>query len=150
MTAAVPGFLFIDHVAIAVPAGAMDAQVRAYEQLGFQVVHEEDVRGSDQVREVMLRMGTGENLVQLLEPLAPESPVAKVLERNGGRAGFAHIAYRVTDIGHAFEQMKAAGVAILDAAPRPGSRGTKIFFVHPKAFGYLMEIVEARSDTMVE
>ncbi len=145
----VPGFLFIDHVAIAVPPGGMDAQLRAYLDLGFRLVHEENVLGGDQVREVMLRVGESDNLIQLLEPLTPESPVQKLIDRNGGRGGFAHIAYRVRDIDATFAEMKRQGFSILDAAPRPGSRGTTIFFVHPKsredaALGYLMEIVALR------
>lgn len=143
----VPGFLFFDHVAIAVKQGELEAHVNAYKNLGFREMHREDVLGGDQVREVLLQVGDGPNLVQLLEPLGPESPVAKQLERNGGRGGFAHIAFRVADIQKAFDYMKANGYKIIDAAPRNGSRGTKVFFVHPKttetaAFGYLMEIVQ--------
>ncbi len=149
----VPGFLFIDHVAIAVPPGGMDAQLRVYRDLGFRIVHEERVLGTDQVREVMLEPGEGPNLVQLLEPLSPDSPVQKLIDRNGGRGGFAHIAYRVADIHAAFEEMKRLGFSMLDAAPRPGSRGTTIFFVHPKsrddaALGYLMEIVQAAPEAV--
>ena len=66
--------------------------------MGFQEVHREDVLGGDQVREVLLQVGDGPNLVQLLEPLTPESPVAKQIEKNGGRGGLAHVALRVADI----------------------------------------------------
>ena len=95
-------------------------------------MHREDVLGSDQVREVLLQVGDGPNLVQLLEPLTPESPVAKQIEKNGGRGGLAHVALRVTDIQQAFDYMKANGFKIIDKAPRKGSRGTTVFFVHPK------------------
>jgi len=143
----VPGFLFVDHVAIAVKPGELEAQVAAYKALGFVEKHREEVLGADQVREVLLEVGGGPNLVQLLEPLSPESPVAKQIERNGGRGGFAHLAFRVADIQKAFDSMRASGFKILDQAPRNGSRGTKVFFVHPKsseaaAFGYLMEVVQ--------
>lgn len=143
----VPGIECVDHVAIAVPQGQLEAQVAAYRALGFTEFHREDVLGKDQVREVLLRIGDGPNLIQLLEPLTAESPVAKQIEKNGGRAGFAHIAYRVKSAAVAFGAMQAAGFKILDAAPRPGSRGTTVFFVHPKsredaAFGYLVEIVQ--------
>ncbi|MBM3725543.1 MAG: glyoxalase [Acidobacteria bacterium] len=139
---------WIDHIAIAVPAGELEAQVAAYRRLGFLEVHREDVLGGDQVREVLLRIGGGPNLIQLLEPLSPASPVQKVVERNGGRPGFAHIAYRVPDIEAAYQSLAKAGFRIVDAAPRPGSRGTRVFFLHPKShaetpFGYLIEIVEA-------
>ncbi|MBS1825446.1 MAG: VOC family protein [Acidobacteria bacterium] len=143
----VPGILFVDHVAIAVPQGQLEAQVASYRALGFAEFHREDVLGKDQVREVLLKIGDGPNLIQLLEPLTPDSPVAKQIEKNGGRAGFAHIAYRVGSAQQAFEAMRAAGFKIIDAAPRKGSRGTTVFFVHPKSteaapFGYLIEIVE--------
>jgi methylmalonyl-CoA/ethylmalonyl-CoA epimerase len=81
-------------------------------------------------------------LIQLLEPLSPESPVAKQIEKSGGRGGFAHVAFRVADIQRAFDYMKQSGVNIIDAAPRKGSRGTTVFFVHPKTFGYLVEVVQ--------
>ncbi|WP_437758996.1 VOC family protein [Sorangium sp. So ce1389] len=144
----IPGFLFIDHLAIAVPAGQLEAQVNAYEMLGFREVHREEVRGTDQVREVLLRIGDSENLIQLLEPLSPESPVQKLIDKNGGRGGFAHVAYRVRDVQVAFDELKARGFRIIDAAPRPGSRGTTIFFLHPKSrddapFGHLIEVVQS-------
>ena len=143
----VPGIKFIDHVAIAVRQGELEGQVKAYEMLGFNVVHREDVLGGDQVREVLLDMGGGPNLIQLLEPLSADSPVQKTIERNGGRGGFAHIAFRVENAQHAFDAMKAAGFQLIDKAPRKGSRGTTVFFVHPKSradfpFGFLIEVVE--------
>lgn len=144
----IPGILFIDHVAIAVNRGDLDRQVHAYEMLGFRVVHREEVYGADQVREVLLQIGTGPNLLQLLEPLSADSPVQKLIEKNGGRGGVAHIAFRVKDARQAFDAMKAAGLRIIDAAPRKGSRGTTVFFVHPKSteaspLGILIEIVQA-------
>ncbi len=143
----VPGFLFFDHVAVSVKAGELEPQVNAYKAMGFKELHREDVLGGDQVREVLLQVGDGPNLVQLLEPLTPESPVAKQLEKNGGRGGLAHVAFRVADIGKAFAYLKENGFKIIDAAPRKGSRGTTVFFVHPKttetaAFGYLLEVVQ--------
>lgn len=143
----VPGIQFVDHVAIAVKQGELDGQVKAYEMLGFREVHREEVRGMDQVREALLQVGEGPNLIQLLEPLTPESPVQKLIERNGGRGGLAHVAFRVKSAQQAFDAMKASGFQLIDKAPRKGSRGTTVFFVHPKSradnpFGLLIEIVE--------
>jgi methylmalonyl-CoA/ethylmalonyl-CoA epimerase len=143
----VPGLLFIDHFAISVPQGQLEGQVAAYEWMGFNEVHREDVLRKDMVREVLLQIGNGPNLIQLLEPLSPESPVQKLIEKNGGRGGFAHVGFRVKSAQKAFDYMKANGFTIIDAAPRPGSRGTTVFFVHPKSraenpFGDLVEIVE--------
>jgi methylmalonyl-CoA/ethylmalonyl-CoA epimerase len=146
----IPGFLFFDHVAVSVRPGELEAHVAAYKTMGFTEIHREDVLGTDQVREVLLRVGDGPNLLQLIEPLTPESPVAKQIEKNGGRGGLAHIALRVNDIRRAFDYLKEKGFKIIDKAPRKGSRGTTVFFVHPKttetaAFGYVLEVVEEGS-----
>ncbi len=138
----IPGFQFVDHVAIAVRQGELDAQVKAYGALGFQEIHREEVHGGDQVRESLLRVGDGPNLVQLLEPLSPESPVQRLIDKNGGRGGLAHVAFRVRSAQAAFDYMKDAGFQLIDKAPRKGSRGTTVFFVHPKSLGVLIEIVE--------
>ena len=146
-TESIPGFQFVDHVAIAVKQGELDAQVKAYELLGFKEIHREEVYGGDQVREALLQVGGGPNLIQLLEPLSPESPVQKLIDKNGGRGGMAHVAFRVKSAQAAFDYMKEAGFVLIDKAPRKGSRGTTVFFVHPKSrvenpFGFLIEVVE--------
>jgi methylmalonyl-CoA/ethylmalonyl-CoA epimerase len=143
----VPGIKFVDHVAIAVKQGELEGQVQAYEALGFREIHREEVLGLDQVREVLLEIGNGPNLIQLLEPLTAESPVQKLIDKNGGRGGLAHVAFRVDNAQRAFDAMRAGGFQIIDNAPRKGSRGTTVFFVHPKSrpdnpFGVLIEIVE--------
>ena len=122
----VPGFQFVDHVAIAVRQGELDAQVKLYEMLGFREIHREDVYGGDQVREALLRVGDGPNLVQLLEPLSVDSPVQKLIDKNGGRGGLAHVAFRVRSAQTAFEYMQGAGFQLIDRAPRKGSRGTTV------------------------
>ena len=143
----IPGIKFVDHVAIAVKQGELDAQVNAYRSLGFKEIHREDVYGNDQVREALLQIGGGPNLIQLLEPLTPGSPVQKLIDKNGGRGGLAHVAFRVENAQCAFDAMRAEGFRLIDDAPRKGSRGTTVFFVHPKskelgAFGFLIEMVE--------
>jgi methylmalonyl-CoA/ethylmalonyl-CoA epimerase len=145
--AQIPGFLYFDHVAISVKPGELEAQVRAYQAMGFKELHREDILGTDQVREVLLQVGNGPNLIQLVEPLIPESPVARQMEKNGGRGGLAHVALRVADIYKAFDYLQRNGFKIIDKEPRKGSRGTMVFFVHPRttetaAFGYLLEVVQ--------
>jgi len=143
----IPGIEFVDHLAIAVKPGELDGQLKAYEMLGFREIHREYVLGSDQVREVLLQVGSGPNLIQLLEPLNSDSPVAKLIAKNGGHGGLAHVAFRVKSARIAFDSMRSNGFRIVDDAPRAGSRGTTVFFVHPKSkeespFGVLIEIVE--------
>jgi methylmalonyl-CoA/ethylmalonyl-CoA epimerase len=147
----VPGIQFVDHVAIGVKRGELEGQIRAYEALGFKEIHREEVRGKDQVREALLQVGNGPNLIQLLEPLTADSPVQKLIDKNGGRGGLAHVAFRVENAQRAFDAMRAEGFQLIDEAPRKGSRGTTVFFVHPKskpesAFGVLIEMVEDPAD----
>ncbi len=142
-----PGFQFIDHVAVSVPQGHLEAAVEKYLALGFTEIHREEVHGAHQVREVLLRIGASDNLVQLLEPLSPESPIARMIEKNGGRGGFAHLAFRVADIHAAYEAMRDHGFH-LTQEPGPGSRGTTIFFVHPKDFSFLIEVVQEGVSTV--
>ena len=151
LTGDLPGFLFVDHIAIAVPRGTLDAQVAAWGLLGFREIHREEIRGTDHVREVLLRIGQGPNLIQLIEPLSAESPVQKAIDRNGGRGGLNHVGLRVRNAEAAYAHLKAQGFQIIDAAPRPGSRGTTVFFIHPKSrpdapFQVLIEVVEDPAD----
>ena len=142
-----PGFLFVDHIAIAVCSGDLEAQLKMYRLMGFREMHREEMGGTDQVLEVLLQIGESQNLIQLLEPLSADSPVQKQIDRNGGRGGLAHVGLRVKSAQAAFDFLKAQGFRIVDDAPRPGSRGTTVFFIHPKShqdapFGVLYEIVE--------
>jgi len=142
-----PGFLFVDHVAIAVPRGNLDRQVAAYQSLGFEVVHCEDVAGKDRVREVLLRIGDSPSLIQLIEPLDDQSTVQRAIDRNGGKGGLHHLGFRVTDVHAAFRHLRERGFRLLDESPRPGSRGTTVFFVHPKSpadspLDVLIEVVQ--------
>lgn len=147
----IPGFLFVDHIAIAVPRGSLDAQVAAYGLLGFEEIHRETIEGKDQVCEALLRIGESPNLIQLIEPLSDDSPVQKAIDRNSGKGGLNHVAFRVKDIQAAFDDLQGKGFQILDAAPRPGSRGTTVFFLHPKGpetspLNVLIEVVQDPQD----
>jgi methylmalonyl-CoA epimerase len=127
----------IDHVAIAV--NDLDAAIEYYRAtFGTEVDHREVVE-SDGVEEALLKVA--DSYVQLLTPTRENSPVAKYLERKG--EGLHHVGYRVADCGAALEAVKAQGGRVIDEAPRPGSRGTTVAFVHPKgAFGTLIELVQ--------
>ena len=128
----------IDHVAIAVRD--LDAAVAWYQAtFGATVAHRERVE-SDGVEEALLRVA--DSYVQLLTPFRDDSPVAAYLERRG--EGLHHVGYRVADVAVALEAVKAQGSRVIDQVPRPGSRGTTVAFVHPKAaFGTLIELVQA-------
>lgn len=127
----------IDHVAIAVRD--LEAAIRYYaETFGATVSHRERI-DSDGVEEALLKVS--DSYIQLLTPTTDTSPVAKYLEKKG--EGIHHVGYRVADCGAALQSVKEHGGRAIDQAPRPGSRGTTVAFVHPSgAFGTLIELVQ--------
>ena len=132
-----PMFTEIDHVAIAV--NDLEAAVKYYEDVFGATVDHREVVESDGVEEALLKVA--ESYIQLLTPTRDDSPVAKYLANKG--EGLHHIGYRVKDCGAALQAIKDAGGRVIDEAPRPGSRGTTVAFVHPKAiFGTLIELVQ--------
>jgi methylmalonyl-CoA/ethylmalonyl-CoA epimerase len=138
--AVLPGLLGLDHVGIAV--SDVDAAVGFYcDVLGLQVVHREE-NLDQQVAEVMLSSSDkAENQLQLLMPLADESVLNRFLVRRG--AGLHHVAYAVSDVRSASSILRQCGVRVLYDAPRAGTRGSQINFVHPKdTGGVLLELVE--------
>jgi len=127
--------LKIDHLGIAVPNLA-DA-VKAYEALGFTVQSTEEVP-TERVRVAFLPVG--ESRLELLEPTEPGSVIARFLEK---RSGLHHVCVLVEDIDAALAELRARGVTLLDEKPRPGARGSRVAFVHPKAAGgVLLELKE--------
>ncbi len=136
---AAPGSVLteVDHVAIAVRD--LDAAIAHYRTwFGAEVAHREVVV-SDGVEEALLKVGV--SYVQLLCPTRPDSPVAKFLENKG--EGLHHVGYRVVDCAAALQRVKDSGGRVIDEAPRPGSRGTTVAFIHPKGdLGTLVELVQ--------
>lgn len=127
----------IDHVAIAVRD--LDAAVAYYrDTFGAELAHRETVE-SDGVEEALIAVA--QSYIQLVSPTRADSPVAAYLEKRG--EGLHHVGYRVADCAVALEAVRAAGGRLIDDAPRPGSRGTTVAFVHPKgALGTLIELVQ--------
>ena len=127
----------VDHVGIAVRD--LDAAITFYENaFGAKLEHRETVEEQG-VEEAMFRVG--ESWIQLLRPLGPDTPVGKYIEKRG--EGVHHVGYGVTDLKGALEHLKAEGLQLIDAAPRSGSRGTTVAFVHPRSVGgVLVELVQ--------
>ena len=127
----------IDHIAIAVKD--LEAAIAYYQNAFGATVDHREVVESDGGEEALLKVA--ESYIQLLTPTRPDSPVAKSLEKRG--EGLHHIGYRVNNCAEALAAMIAAGATPLDKAPRPGSRGTTVAFIHPKgSFGTLIELVQ--------
>ncbi|CAN5652345.1 methylmalonyl-CoA epimerase [soil metagenome] len=132
-----PVLIEIDHIAIAV--NDLAEAIDSYRESFGAVVDHREVVDSDGVEEAMLKVA--ESYVQLLAPIRDDSPVAKYLEKKG--EGLHHIGYRVADCAAALDHLKDLGHRVIDEHPRPGSRGTTVAFVHPKAIhGTLIELVQ--------
>jgi methylmalonyl-CoA/ethylmalonyl-CoA epimerase len=127
----------IDHIGVAV--SSIEESIGLYRD-SFQMAeqHRETVEEQG-VKAVLLEVGEGH--IELIEPLSPDSGVAKFIERNG--EGMHHVAYQTDDIDSALQQVKAAGLRLIDEEPRVGIRGSRVAFLHPKATGgVLTELVE--------
>ena len=129
----------IDHVGIAVKD--IDGSLALWrDSFGMSVSHREVI--SEQGVEAAL-LDVGENHVELLAPLAEDTPVGKFLAKRG--PGLHHVAYQVHDIDDALDSLKRAGVALLDAKPRTGIRNSRVAFLDPRgAERVLVEVVEPR------
>lgn len=127
----------LEHIGIA--TRALDDALQFWrDALGLEVAHTEVVE-DQKVRVAMLPVG--EPRIELLEPTAPDSPVAKFLEKRG--AGIHHIAVRVSDIRAALARLKESGARLIDESPRAGADNCLVAFVHPSsADGVLLELVE--------
>ncbi len=132
-------FTHIDHVGIAVPD--LDVAKRLYEEtFGMTVVHEE-TNEEQGVREAMVAVGDSGACIQLLAPIDESSTIAKFIGRSG--PGLQQLAYRVTDVEQVSATLRERGVRLLYDAPRRGTAGSRINFLHPKdAGGVLVELVE--------
>jgi methylmalonyl-CoA epimerase len=134
-------FARIDHIGVAVDD--LDEGIARYETAyGMTLVHRETV--TEQGVEAVL-LDVGENHVELLSPLGPDTPVGRFLARHG--PGLHHVAYQTTDIAAVLARLKADGARLVDETPRTGIRGSKVAFLHPAASGgVLTEIVQPAED----
>lgn len=127
----------IDHIGIAVKD--LDEAIRVYRDvLGFKL------EGVHTFSERMLKIAffsLGESRIELLQPLSPDSTVAKFLATRG--EGIQHLAVKVKNVEATIEEFKGKGVVLVDETPRLGVEGNKMAFVHPKSTrGVLLELVE--------
>src|SRR4051794_18924936 len=130
-------FARIDHIGVAVED--LDAAITLYEATyRMALVHRETV--TEQGVEAVL-LDVGENHVELLAPLGPDTPVGRFLAKKG--PGIHHVAYQVADIDETLMRLKSEGLRLIDEQPRIGVRGSRVAFLPPAATaGVLTEIVE--------
>ena len=128
----------LDHVGIAV-GNLAEALAFYRDALGLEVEAPEDV-ASQRVRAHFVPVGGA--ALELLEATAPDSPIAKYVEKRG--PGLHHVTLRVDDIHAVLARLKARGVRLIDETPRPGAHGSLVAFVHPaSAHGVLVELKQA-------
>ena len=130
-------FTELDHVGIAVED--LHAAVERYRSvLGREPMHREIVEGQG-VEEVLFDVGG--SFVQLLGARGADTPVGRFLAKRG--PGLHHVCYRVEDVDGELARLRSSGARLIDEAGRPGSRGTRVAFVHPSALGgVLLELVQ--------
>ena len=117
----------------------LDAAVRTYgETFGMELVHRE-VMAEHGIEAALLEVG--QEHLELIAALSEDSSLGRFLADRG--PGMHHVAYRVADIDAVFADLRARGVEMIDSAPRPGLRASRIAFIHPRSTGgVLTEIVE--------
>lgn len=127
----------ISHIGIAVQS--LDSSIPFYRDIlglpytGNEVVEDQGAR--------VAFFEIGESRIELLEPLGPDTPVARFLERRG--PGLHHVAYECDDVGGHLIEMADQGIELVDGEPRPGAHGMDIAFLHPRSTdGLLTELCE--------
>ena len=132
--------LHIDHIGIGVSDLAAVKDIFA-DKLGMFHQPEDEIVESQKVKVSFFPCGDAE--LEFLESTAPDGPIARAIEKNGGKNLVQHIALRVDNVEAAIADLMAKGVEMLDKAPRYGAGGAKIAFLHPKSTGgILIEICE--------
>ncbi len=127
----------IDHVGVAVED--IDAAIELYAETFEMTVACRETVESQGVEAVLLDVGDGH--VELMRPLAPDSPIGKFLARKGPK--LHHVAYAVDDVDSTLEKLAGAGLELIDSKARVGIRGSRVAFIQPRSTGgVLTEIVE--------
>jgi methylmalonyl-CoA/ethylmalonyl-CoA epimerase len=126
----------LHHVAVVV--ADLDEALARYRMLGF-AGGERFVLAEQAVEVATLRSGTG--WIELIRPTDPDGPIARYLAKRG--EGVHHVAYAVPDLRASLNELAAAGIRLIDAAPRIGAHGWRIAFIHPESCaGVLTELVQ--------
>jgi methylmalonyl-CoA/ethylmalonyl-CoA epimerase len=135
----------IDHVGIAV--ADLDTAIAFSEKAyGMTCVHQE-INEEQGVREAMMAVGDSGSFIQLLMPLNPDTTIGRFLDKSG--PGIQQMAYRVDNLDEVSEHLRGEGLRLLYDAPKTGTAGSRVNFIHPKSSGgILVELVEPGPDAM--
>lgn len=127
----------INHLGIAVKsierASALWEGVLGMEKIGEEYVAEQNVK--------VAMFKVGESKIELIEPVKPDSPIGKFLDKKG--EGIHHICLEVEDLEGTLAQLRKKDAPLIDEKPRTGAGGHKIAFLHPKGFNsVLIELLQ--------
>ncbi|MGI6369338.1 MAG: methylmalonyl-CoA epimerase [Ignavibacteria bacterium] len=131
----------INHIGIAVTD--LEASIETFRKIfQFESVHREIVE--DQKVEIA-SFKVGNVLIELTLPTSPESPIAKFIERNGGKGGLHHLAFETDNVEEELARIESEGIQLIDKKPRLGAHDMMIAFMHPKSTnGVLTEICQPK------
>lgn len=130
----------IDHIGVAVRS--IEERASFYRALGLIVDGEEAV---PEQRVKVAFLPVEGSRIELLEPTAPDSPIARFIEKRG--EGLHHLCFRVDDIRATMADLATAGYRLLSEEPQAGAHGALVCFVHPaSAGGVLIELSQPRGD----
>ena len=131
--------LGVDHIGVAV--NDLDETQNFWTAIGLPCTGQETV--AEQKVTTTFNPTPNGSEIELLAATEPDSPIAKFIEKNGGRGGIQHIALRVDDLPAAIAELQEKGILMIDTKPRKGAGGADIAFVHPKStFGVLLELCQ--------
>ncbi len=129
----------IEHLGIAVPS--IESAMPFFEFLTGSKCYAIEVVEDQKVKTAFFKVG--QTKIELLEPTSPESTIAKFIEKNNGRGGVHHVAFNVDNVEEALKEAEAAGISLIDKAPRKGAENLMIAFLHPKStMSVLTELCE--------
>ncbi|PID94721.1 MAG: methylmalonyl-CoA epimerase [Bacteroidales bacterium] len=128
----------IEHIGIAVKS--LEQTIPYYEKLLSQKCYAIEEVVDQKVKTAFFKLG--DTKIELLEPTADDSPIAKYLEKNP-HGGVHHVAFCVAGLQQALNDVADMGIQLIDKAPRKGAEGLNIGFLHPKStHGVLTELCE--------
>ena len=131
--------LGVDHIGVAV--NDLEETQNFWTAIGLPCTGQETV--AEQKVTTTFNPTPNGSEIELLAASEPDSPIAKFIEKNGGRGGIQHIALRVDDLPAAIADLQEKGIKMIDTKPRKGAGGADIAFVHPKStYGVLLELCQ--------
>ena len=134
-----PHYPELNHIGIATPDA--EAFARMIQALLGRLPYARETIPSQHLEATFI--GVNHAKLELLQPLAPESPIARFLQKRG--EGVHHLAFEVQDIYETYRYVQNLGYTPVNE-PSLGAQGKWVFFLHPKeTHGVLIEFCQKPS-----